>query len=268
MRTIRRAFAVFDCFSASTHRLSLQEISLGLRLAKSTTFRLVRTLEELGYLVRLEDRKYCLSLKFVRLGGLAQSTLDICQIARPVMENLARSSAESVTLFTIEKQDFVCLDVVTTRAPLMSLNRPGERAPLGLGAASMILMAYLPDAALKSMLPAIARRVRHSQRDLVSILGNVRNQRYAVSHGGSVAGLSALAVPLFSADDTVRYSLNLVMPTIRVRGRIALLLKLLRKAGQKVSTGLGASAMHGVAEQKFTPRRTDEIAAPEVVKKN
>ncbi|MEO8440931.1 MAG: IclR family transcriptional regulator C-terminal domain-containing protein, partial [Betaproteobacteria bacterium] len=109
----------------------------------------------------------------------------------------------------------------------------------------------------KSMLPAIARRVRHSQRDLVSILGNVRSQRYAVSHGGSVPGLSALAVPLFSADDTVRYSLNLVMPTTRVRGRIAPLLKLLRKAGQKVSTGLGASTMDGVAEQNFAPRRTD-----------
>ena len=39
-------------------------------------------------------------------------------------------------------------------------------------------------------------------------------------------------------------------------------------AGQKVSTGLGASAMHGGAEQKFTPRRTDEIAAPAVVKKS
>jgi len=248
MRTIRRAFSVFDCFSDSTPKLSLQEISNGLRLAKSTTFRLVRTLEDLGYLVRLEDQKFCLSLKFVRLGGLAQATLDVCQIARPVMENLARLSGESVTLFTVEGQSFICVDVITTSAPLMRLNRPGERAPLSLGAASLVLMAYLPEQALKSMLPSVARRVRHSQRDLMSILSNVRKQQYAVSHGGSVPGLSALSVPLFTSDDTVRYSLNMVMPTVRARGRIAPLLKLLREAGQKVSTGLGASAMNITTE--------------------
>lgn len=241
MRTIRRSFSVLDCFSTAQPRLSLQEISNALKLAKSTTFRLVKTLEDLGYLVRIEDQRYCLSLAFVRLGGLAQSTLDVCQIARPVMGNLARTAGESVTLFTVEGQEFICVDVFTTPAPLMSLNRPGERAPLGLGAASLILMAHLPEKELDPMLPAIARRVRHSQRDLASILCNVRKQQYAVSHGGSVPGLSALSVPLFGADDTARFSLNIVMPTIRARGRIAPLLKLLRSAGRKVSAGLGAS---------------------------
>ena len=245
MRTIRRAFSVFNCFSETTPRLSLQEISNRLRLAKSTTFRLVRSLEDLGYLVRLEDQRYCLSLKFVRLGGLAQATLDVCQIARPVMQELAGISGESVTLFTLEGQDFICLDTFTTPAPLMSLNRPGERAPLSLGAASLVLMAYLPEPALKGLLPVVARRMRHTQKDLLSILGNVRKQQYAVSHGGSIPGLSGLSVPLFSTDDTARYSLNIVMPTLRARGRIAPLLKALRKAGQKVSKGLGASAING-----------------------
>lgn len=241
MRTIRRSFSVLDCFSMAQPKLSLQEIANALKLAKSTTFRLVRTLADLGYLVRLEDQRYCLSLAFVRLGGLAQSSLDVCQIARPVMGNLARTAGESVTLFTAEAQDFICLDVFTTPAPLMSLNRPGERAPLGLGAASLILMAHLPDKELDRILPAVARRVRHSKRDLLSILHNVRKQQFAVSHGGSVPGLSALSVPLFGADDTARYSLNIVMPTIRARGRIAPLLKLLRTAGSRVSAGLGAS---------------------------
>lgn len=243
MRTIRRAFSVFDCFSTARPRLSLQEIAQDLRLAKSTTFRLVKTLEDLGYLVRLTDQRFCLSFKFVRLGGLAQSVLDVCQIARPVMENLARASRESVTLFAIEGLDLICLEVVTTPAPLMSLYRPGERTPLSLGAASLILMAHLPTNGLKRTVPAIARRVRHSQRDLTSILDTVRRQKYAVSHGGSaVPGLSALAVPLFSANDTVGFSLNIVMPTARAQGRIAPLLSLLRKAGQKVSKGLGATS--------------------------
>ena len=249
MRTVRRAFSVLDCFSASRPRLSLQEIANSLGLAKSSTFRLVKVLEDMNYLVRLDDQKYSLSLKFVRLGGLAQATLDVCKVARPVMEALARSSRESVTLFTIEGQEFICLDVITTPAPLMSLNRPGERAPLRLGAAALVLMAHLPEDVLEPMLPSIARRVRHSQSDLLSIIRTVRRQQYAVSHGGSVPGLSSLSVPLYGADDSVRYSLNIVMPTIRVRGRVAPLLELLRKAGRKVSMGLGASVRGGVGDQ-------------------
>ncbi len=243
MRTIRRAFSVFDCFSAATPRLSLQELSNRLRLAKSTTFRVVNALEELGYLVRLADQRYCLSLQFARLGGLAQASLEVSQIARPAMEKLAGISGESVTLFAVEGENFICLDALTTPAPPMSLYRPGERAPLSLGAASMVLMAYLPEVALQAILPAVARRMRHTRKELLSILGNVRKQQYAVSHGGSSPDLSGLSVPLFSADATVRYSLNIVMPTFRARGRIAPLLKALREAGEKVSKGLGAGAV-------------------------
>jgi DNA-binding IclR family transcriptional regulator len=255
VRGVDRTLAVFECFSASAPKLSLQEISNRIRLAKSTTYRVVSSLEETGYLVRLQDQRYCLSLKFARLGSLAQSTLDVCQVARPVMEALAESSRESVTLFTLEKREFVCLDVVTTPAPLMSLNRPGDRAPLGLGAAALVLMAHLPAAELKTVLPAVARRVKHTQRDLASILAGVRRQHYAVSHGGNIAGISSLSAPIYGADDAVRHSLNVVMPTVRVQGRVAPLLKLLSEAARQVSSRLGANVRTKTVEGRDEVRR-------------
>ncbi len=204
MRTIQRAFSVIDCFSAATPQLSLQELATRLRLAKSTTFRLVRVLEELGYLVRLEDQRYSLSLQFVRLGGLAQAALDVRQIARPVMEELAGQTGETVTLFALEGEDFVCIEALITSAPPMSMYRRGERAPMSLGAASLVLMAHMPDDAIKAILPAVTRRMRHSRKELLLILESVRRQEYAVSHGGRALGLSGLSVPLFSADGAVR----------------------------------------------------------------
>lgn len=245
MRTIRRALSVFGCFSNERPSLSLQEISITLRLAKSTTFRLVQSLEDAGYLIRLADQKYCLSFKFVRLGGLAQSTLDICQISLPVMKHLASVSGESVTLHTIEGLNRVCLNVVTTPAPLMSLNHPGECAPLSLGAASLVLMAYSTNHSSEKTLASLAKQLRHSQKDLQSIFRNVKKQGYVVSHGGSVPGLSAISVPIFDIQDQARYSLSIVLPTIRARGRIAQLTAILREAGRKISAGFGARAEHG-----------------------
>ena len=53
----------------------LQEIADSIELPKSTTFRIVQSLEKAGYLVRLEDQKFCLSFRFTRLAGLVKSTL-------------------------------------------------------------------------------------------------------------------------------------------------------------------------------------------------
>ena len=242
MRAIGRALSVLECFSASTPELSLQEISRRLGLPKSSTFRLVNSLEQLDLLVRLENQKYCLSLKICRLGDLARASLDVRHAARPIMQELASLSNESVTLFALARHEFRCLEVCAPSAPLMVLYRPGQRSPLTLGAASLVLMAYLPENALKSVLPAVARRVRHSRRELQSILAHVKQQQYAVSHGGAFAGISALSVPVFSLDANAHYSLSIVMPTVRARGRIAPLLPHLRIAGAKLSARLGASS--------------------------
>lgn len=245
MRSIARALSVLECFSASAPELSLQEISRRLGLPKSSTFRLVNSLEQLDLLVRLENQKYCLSLKIARLGELARASLDVRHAARPIMQELASVSMESVTLFALTRHEFTCLEVCAPSAPLMVLYRPGQRSPLTLGAASLVLMAYLPESALKGVLPAVARRVRYSQRELRSILAHVRKQQYAVSHGGAFAGISALSVPVFSLDADSHYSLNIVMPTVRARGRIAPLLGQLRLSGARLSARLGADTQSG-----------------------
>lgn len=254
MRSVGRALAVLECFSASTPQLSLQEIATRLGLPKSSTFRLVNFLEELDFLVRLENQKYTLSLKIARIGELARTFLDVRQAARPMMQELASISNESVTLFALTGHEFTCLEVCAVSAPLMVLYRPGQRSPLTLGAASLVLMAYLPENALRDVLHTVARRVRHSRRELQSILAHVRKQQYAVSHGGAFPGISALSVPVFSLDANAQYSLNIVMPTVRARGRIAPLLEHLRVSGVKLSAILGANAQSGNSR---TLRRRD-----------
>ena len=77
MRSVQRILAVFETFSPERTSLTLQEIADRIDLPKSTTFRIVQSLEKAGYLVRLEDQQYCLSFRFTRLAGLVRSTLGI-----------------------------------------------------------------------------------------------------------------------------------------------------------------------------------------------
>ena len=55
MRSVQRILAVFESFSTERNSLTLQEIADLIELPKSTSFRIVQSLEKAGYLVRLEN---------------------------------------------------------------------------------------------------------------------------------------------------------------------------------------------------------------------
>src|SRR2546428_14105982 len=110
MRGGGRIFAILESFTAERPSLTLQEIADRIELPKSTTFRIVQSLERAGYLVRLEDQKYCLSFRFTRLAGLVKRTLGIREIARPIMVELADQTKETVSIHTLSGRNPVCID--------------------------------------------------------------------------------------------------------------------------------------------------------------
>jgi DNA-binding IclR family transcriptional regulator len=240
MRTIDRALAVFDCFTRERPSLSLLDISRCASLPKATTSRVVQALEARGYLVRLENQRYSLSFKLVRLAGIVESTLDVRQAGRPVLEKLARTWHESVTLSTVEGLYRVCVDVVNTPSPLMTLTKPGEHYRLGVGATSLMLMASLPPPVLDRVLRSMPRKAGQTRQKIVSVLKSVQKQGYAVSHGGRVAGLSGIAVPVNNADGVAHYCLSIVLPTVRAADRVPDLIRSALKAGAELSHRLGA----------------------------
>lgn len=245
IRAVGRALAIFDAFDNAHLSLSLQEIAERIRMPKTTAFRLVATLERAGFLIRMDNQQYCLSLKLARLGGLVRGTLGVRDIARPVMLEVNRQTQETVTLNTIVGTDRMVLEVVDTPSPLMSMARLGEHQPLFLGAAGRIVMAHLADdelaAVLKANAPADLDRPALDRE-----LARFRKQGYALSRGTRVAGLTAIAVPLFDLDGRVRHSLALTGPSVRIDARDAELAEILLAAGRDVSTRLGASPEHAI----------------------
>ena len=239
MRTIDRVFSVLDCFSHEHPQLTLQEIADMIGLAKSTTSRLTGALQRLGYLHRDDDLRFTLSLEFARLASVATGTLDVRQVLRPVMEELVEATGETVTLNTVDGNDRICVAVSRSASPLFTVNRPGERTPLGLGGASLVLMALMPQEALELVVHRAAREAKCSVKELRSILDTVQTQSYAVSHGGGIRGLSGISVPLFQGDGSVQYCLSVVVPTKRVTGHVIDLLEAARHAAIAGSRRLG-----------------------------
>jgi DNA-binding IclR family transcriptional regulator len=244
MRGVQRTVAVFECFSPQRLSLTLQEISHGIKLAKSTTFRVVQSLEEAGYLIRLEDQKYCLSFRFTRLGGMVMSTLSIRQVARPMMVELARRTNETVALNTVSGRDRICIDSIDTPSPLMSMTRAGQSIPLAYkGGTAKSLMAHLPQKELERLVAQLAKGNARRRAEIMAGLARVRKDGYCISHGERVLGLSAIAVPVWDGTETANHCITLTGPTVRMEPNINEFLKLLLSTAVDISRQLGAATV-------------------------
>lgn len=244
MRGVQRTVAVFECFTPQRLSLTLQELADSVRLPKSTTFRVVQSLEEAGYLIRLEDQKYCLSFRFTRLAGMVMSTLNIRQVARPMMFELARRTNETVTLNVVSGRDRTCIDVIDTPSPLMSLARPGQHVPLdNKGATAKTLMAYLPKKELERIVGYLAKGDARKRAEIMDGLARIRKNGYWFSHGERVLGLSAIAAPIWDSNDTVNYCVTITAPTVRMKPKIDEFVKLLLRTSTDISRRLGADSI-------------------------
>ncbi len=240
MRSVQRILAVFEVFTSEKNSLTLQEIADGIGLAKSTTFRLVQSLEKAGYLIRLPDQQYCLSFQFTRLAGLVKSTIDIRDIARPVMTALAEETKETVSIHTVSGRNRVCIDSLATASSLRAVVQPGEQVPLLLGSATKTLISHMPKKELAPIVAAIARATKKTQAQVHAELAQVSAQGYAISHGERLLGVSAISAPIRGVNGEVHHCLSIGGPTVRMQIHEKAFVKLAIAAAADISRQFGA----------------------------
>lgn len=96
---LARGLEVLACFKKGETFLANHEIADRCKLPRSTVSRLTHTLTRLGYLHFVEEvGKYRLGTQLVALSTVALGGLDVRQIARPSMRELANFSSATVGL--------------------------------------------------------------------------------------------------------------------------------------------------------------------------
>ena len=241
MRAVDRIFSVLDAFTPDRPKLTLQEISDRIELPKATAFRLVNSLCDAGYLVRLDDQKYCLSMKLVKLAGVVASGLSIRDVARPIMVEIGKATGETVSLNTAVGMDRVCLDVIESSSRLSHIVKLGEHAPLFYGATGKVLLAHLSKEEQAASLKRLPADFPLSVATLKADLAKIRSQRYAVTGSERVAGSLAISVAIFDIHDEGRYAITLTGPEERMRVGLESKQQLMLDAQASISSKMGSS---------------------------
>jgi IclR family transcriptional regulator, acetate operon repressor len=147
-----KALAMLAAFDEHHPERSEAQLRRELALTRSTTNRIVRALEQYGYLSRTANGHYRLGAVAVDLGRRAQASFDLRLVARGSLEQLARATGETAVLAVRDGDATRCVDRVESDARLRVSLAVGATLPLHAGATSRALLAYLPDSEIETLL--------------------------------------------------------------------------------------------------------------------
>ncbi len=128
---LARGLEVLRCFEPRERYLGLSELARRTSLPKATVARLAGTLAKLGYLRYWEALgKYSLGTGVLSLGYSMLSNLDIRDVARPLMQELAEYARASIAVGVRDRLSVLYIEWVRSSAPITVMRSVGVRLPL------------------------------------------------------------------------------------------------------------------------------------------
>ncbi|MFI0471890.1 IclR family transcriptional regulator [Halomonas sp. HMF6819] len=146
--TLLHAMQILQVTAQGAHRgAGIDDYLDALNVSRPTLYRLLKSLKEQGFLRSSTQRgRYLLGYELLVLGAQAGNGAGLRDLARPRMLSLAQSLGDSFYLFARDGVNAVCLEVQNGAYPVGSFVRAtGGRVPLGVGQASIALLACLPE---------------------------------------------------------------------------------------------------------------------------
>jgi IclR family pca regulon transcriptional regulator len=221
VRSLAKGFRVLEAFTDARIEMTLSEVATETGLDPGTTYRLLTTLVELGYVRKLDDtRRFSLTLKVLNLGFNAIAHRDIRAVARPVLRGLVGKLGEAASFAVLDGVNVLYIERM--RAGLVRFGvdiRIGTSIPAHISVIGQSILAFLPEPDLRTFIKASAG-VEHSFLDkrsaeeILPVLEGIRARGHILADSTLTEGLRVLAVPVLGQDGSPIGAISIAVPTV------------------------------------------------------
>jgi len=241
-----KTLEVLEVLAAADGGLGVTEISRALDLSKSTVHRILTALVDRQYVLKDETtRRYRLGFKLLLLSSQVLNSLELRQIARPELVELAGKTRETVHLVWKEGDEGVYVEKIDTPETIGLMSRVGKRMPLYSAATGKSMLAFMDGGWLAAYLDRVKLNplTPNTITDPVTLkehLIQIRQQGFALDHEENRPGVICVAAPIFQSSGQVIAGISISGPSFRFGiDRATELGPLVREAALRISKKLG-----------------------------
>ena len=239
VRAVDRALDILMAFTATDHELTAGELLKRVDLSRPTLYRLLHTLEHNGFVSSGgEPQKFRLGPSVAHLAHVWTASLNIGEVAQPMMRRLWEKTGETVALFIPQGGYRVCVAELPSAQPLSFKRGVGYREKVRVGASGRAILANMPDASRYLM--DEDQNGPRADTEYEKELARIRERGFAVSRDELLQGAVAVAAPFFHGSERVAGSLAVFGPSVRLhRAQVDAYGTLLIHEAHELSRALG-----------------------------
>ena len=215
---LERGLRILAEFSRGEPALGAPEIARRLGVPRSTVFRLLVTLEGLGFVQRTPDgRSFRLGLAVLRLGFEDLASMDMVELGRPLLERLRDDTGYAASLVVRDGRDVVYLHRSASRSPFASSVQVGTRLPAHATVLGQVLLGDQSLAALRVLYPEplLAGASANTPRDAQALFDQVQRtfeRGWVLAEGFFEPHICTVAAPVRAQGGQIAAAIGLTIP--------------------------------------------------------
>jgi DNA-binding IclR family transcriptional regulator len=196
---------------AGAQGMRLTDVVRATGLGNATAHRVLAGLVAYGWAERdPETGRFFLGMRLMAWGAISSERFGFFRWIDPALVRLAQRTADTAYLMARVGDESVCVAQHEGAFPIKALTlKPGDRRPLGIGAGTLALLAFLPDDEIERILAEQAeQRARFAidEPTLRASIASTKRHGYAfndihvIPGLGPIADMAAVAVPICHAN--------------------------------------------------------------------
>jgi len=243
---LERGLRILSEFSRQTPTLTAPELARRLDVPRTTVFRLLVTLENLGFVERARNgREYQLGTAVLKLGFEYLASLSLTELSRPILQRLRDELNYSANLVIRDGRDVVYIQKVASGSIFTSSVHIGTRLPAHATVLGRVLLSnhdfhelseLYPEEKLQSHGPNTPATVA----DLYKLLRTDRERGYVLEESFFESNISTIAAPVFNEEGQVAAALGITVPGVHIPAEQRdMLIEKVKAAARHLSECLG-----------------------------
>ena len=215
---LERGLRLLSEFSRQDKSLSAPELARRLSVPRSTVFRLLTTLERMGFVERNEGgRDYRLGMAVLRLGFEYLASLELTEIGRPLLDRLRDQISYPCNLVVRDGRSIVYVAKSVTPTAFVSSVNVGTRLPAHATVLGRVLLEDLSLAELRQLYPEehLESFSSNTPKTVVELFDMVQHdckRGYVLQEGFFETGISTIAAPVRDHSGKVVAAMGATIP--------------------------------------------------------